>query len=322
MRRKKGLTLIELLVVIAILGVLIGLLLPAAQAAREVARGMCCANNLRQMGLALHGYHGVYGTFPPGNHAKTAGVCSGAQRPGIDIPSEDGPNWTILILPYMDEKPLYDTYDRGCFNEAPENARLRETAVQQYTCPSDIHCGDLTVPALGPGSLWGLNVPYMPGSYRGVSGHSDGHTYLDWSLDTMYPKQWRGPLHMVGTLGFREERVVDIRDGLSNTLMVGESTTRTSLQFRTLWAYSYAFYSLSSTTPQARTLYGDYDRCRAEGGIGRSLPCQRGWGSFHPGGINFLLCDGSVRSLARAIDVDLFAGLGTIAGGEPRLASW
>jgi prepilin-type processing-associated H-X9-DG protein len=84
-----------------------------------------------------------------------------------------------------------------------------------------------------------------------------------------------------------------------------------------LWAYSYAFYSLSSTTAQARTLQADYDRCRSAGGEGLSLPCRRGWGSFHSGGLNFLLCDGAVRFLDQAVDVHLFADLGTIAGGEP-----
>lgn len=316
MRRIRGLTLVELLVVIAIIGILIGLLLPAVQAAREAARRMHCCNNLKQIGIALHSYHGVYGAFPPGNHAETAGVCPGDQRPGVDYPSEDRANWMILILPYMEEKPLYDTYDRDSYNEAPQNQTLRETTISAYVCPSDLRTDELTTPAFGPGSAWGLNVPYMPGSYRGVSGRSDGCMFLDWSLSVGYPREWRGALHMVGALDFREERMADILDGTSNTLMVGESTTRTSLQYRTLWAYSYAFYSLSSTTPQGRTLYGDYNRCREEQGHGFSLPCRRGWGSPHACGINFLLCDGSVQVIQQEIDADLFADLGTIAGEE------
>lgn len=315
-------TLIELLVVIALVGSLLALLLPAVQAAREVARRLQCSSHLKQIGIALHGYHGVYGVFPAGNFAKTAGVCPGNQRPGVDSPSEDRANWMILILPYLEQGPLYATYDLNSCNEAARNHGVRETLVEMYMCPSDLATGRPIVPAFGPGAAWGLNRSYMPGSYRGVSGRSDGRHYLDWSLDTSYPRHWRGPLHMVGTLGFTEERISDIRDGTSNTLMVGESTTTTNPPYRTLWAYSYAFYSLSATTPQSRTLYGNYDRCRAEIDTGFSLPCQRGWGSRHPGGINFLLGDGSVRSIRRDIDMNLFANLGSIAGTEPAQMPW
>lgn len=319
MRSTRGLTLVELLVVIAIVATLLGLLLPAVQRAREAARCLQCGNHLKQIGIALHGYHGVYGRFPAGNFAKTAGVCPGGQRPGVDCPSEDGANWMILLLPYLEERSLCATYDFRSYNEAAQNSVVGETRVETYVCPSDIATGDKVVPTFGPAAAWSLNRAYMPGSYRGVSGRSDGRRYLDWSLDTGYPHHWRGPLHMVGTLGFREERIADIRDGTSNTLMVGESTTTTNLPLRTLWAYSYAFYSLSATTPQARTLYGNYDRCRAESGVGLSLPCRRGWGSQHPSGCNFLLCDGSVRPIRRDVDVNLFARLGSIAGSEPAL---
>jgi prepilin-type N-terminal cleavage/methylation domain-containing protein/prepilin-type processing-associated H-X9-DG protein len=317
MRRNSAFTLIELLVVIAIIGVLLGLLLPAVQAARETARRMRCANNLKQIGLALHAFHNANEAFPPGNFAQTAGVCPGSRRPGIDIPSEDRANWMILILPYLDQKPLSEAYDLSTYNEAPENRGVRETPVATYLCPSDVAVDELIVPALGPASEWGLSVPYMPGSYRGVAGRSDGQMFLDWGFDVSYPRRWRGPLHVIGILGYTPESIGDIEDGSSNTLLVGESTTRTSPTYRTLWAYSYAFYSLSSTTPQARTLSGDYERCRAAGGEGLSLPCRRGWGSFHSGGLNFLFCDGAVRFLDQGMDMPLLADLGTIAGGEP-----
>ena len=317
MRRDSGFTLLELLVVIAIIGALLGLLLPAVQAARESARQMRCANNLKQIGLALHSFHDAHEAFPPGNSAETAGVCPGNQRPGIDSPSEDRANWMILILPYLEQKSLYEAYDQSTHNEAPENKQVRERFVNTYVCPSDLNTGELVVPAFGPAADWALGVPYMPGSYRAVSGRSDGHVFLDWSMDTTYPAGWRGPIHLVGVLGFKAERLKDVKDGLSNTLVVGESTTRSSPEYRTLWAYSYSFYSLSAATPQARTLYGDYDRCRSEVGTGRSLPCRRGWGSMHDGGLHFVLCDGSVRFINQGVDMDLFADLGSIAGGEP-----
>src|SRR5574340_77176 len=108
MSKRRGFTLVELLVVIAIIGILIALLLPAIQAAREAARRMSCANNLRQIGVAIHGYHAAHDSFPPGNIIKEAGVCPGA-NPGVA--SEDGANWAIFILPYLEQRTLYDAYD-------------------------------------------------------------------------------------------------------------------------------------------------------------------------------------------------------------------
>ncbi len=83
---------------------------------------------------------------------------------------------------------------------------------------------------------------------------------------------------MVGLLGFSRESLKNIEDGTSHTLMAGESASHTKLEYRTLWAYSHSFFSLSATIPQARTLWGDYDRCRDAGGVGYGTACTRGWG--------------------------------------------
>lgn len=322
MRDRNGFTLVELLVAVAIIGVLIGLLLPAIQAAREAARRIHCANNLKQIGLAIQSYHGARGSFPPGNYTETVGTCPGNQVPGVDVPSEDRANWMIVILPYLEQKPLYEAYDFGKPNEALENRQVRETWVPQYVCPSDRDSDELTVPAIGPACSGALNVAYMPGSYRAVSGRSDGYRFLDSGDFSYYPRHWRGAIHTVGILGFRPERIRDVSDGASNTLMVGESTTRTGMGYRTLWAHSYSFYSLSAATPQSRTLWGDYRRCvsaSGEGNEGFSFPCRRGWGSMHSDGLHFLLCDGSARYLSTSIDMALFADLATIAGREAAL---
>jgi len=311
MSHRDGLTLIELLVVIAIIGLLIALLLPAVQAARETARTLSCRNNLRQIGMALHNHHGAKGHFPAGNYAKTAGVC-----PGTSQKSEDRVNWAISLMPYIEQQALHAGYDNSVCNEAPENQFVRENTVATYVCPSDPHAPELIVPAMGPAAKWSKNLPYMSGSYRAVSGRSDGRQFLDNSLLTSFPRKWRGPMHVVGILGFKTERIKNITDGTSHTLMVGESTTRTQPEFGTLWAYSYAFYSLSAGTPQERTLWGDYERCRAAGGPGSSSPCRRGWGSPHPGGINFLTCSGAVRTISIDVDMAVFAELTTIAGGR------
>jgi hypothetical protein len=124
-------------------------------------------------------------------------------------------------------------------------------------------------------------------------------------------------MHVVGIPGFVPEKFARITDGLSHTLMVGESMTQTDLSFRTLWACSFEHYSLSAATPQSRTLVNDYDGCCAAGGVGSSFPCRRGWGSPHPNGLNFILCDGSGTFVITSIDMELFAEVATIAGSEP-----
>jgi prepilin-type N-terminal cleavage/methylation domain-containing protein/prepilin-type processing-associated H-X9-DG protein len=302
-RRRRAFTLIELLVVIAIIGILIALLLPAVQKVREAAGRLSCSNNLKQIGLALHNYHDVNGTFPPG------GVTDG---PCCSTPS--GAAWTIYILPFLELDALYRQYRFDKFNEDVENAPVRITFVKVYVCPSDRDTNILGKPESGPGS----DLDYMPGSYRGVSGRSTG---LDWFDDPdssrNLPSEWRGVLHKASTrYGIHPENMAAITDGSSNTLMVGEYTTLTHLSRRTFWAYTYTSYNQSSVTRQTRIFQTDYDHCVNQGGAGDENPCKRGWGSFHPNGANFVLCDGSVHFLQQNIDIVLFGSLATIAGAE------
>ncbi|HEY4758953.1 MAG TPA: DUF1559 domain-containing protein [Thermoguttaceae bacterium] len=314
MHRERAFTIVELLVVIAIIGILLALLIPAVQAARETARRGQCSNNLKQIGLAIHNYHNLNQKLPPGNVIKEAGICPG-NRP--DVQTKDGANWLIMILPFLEQESLYASYDFGAYNEGLPNKRVRETHVGAYACPSDQDNEELMIPASGPAAAGFLELPYMPGSYRAVSGRSDGYRFLDSSEFATYPQSWRGAIHAVGAMDFKAESFANIHDGASSTLMVGESTTKTNRAWRTFWAYSFAHFSLSAATQQARTLLGDYDACTAAGGPGKEKPCKRGWGSSHPQGINFLICDGSVCFLETSIEMDLFAKLATIDGGEP-----
>ncbi|MDW8037786.1 MAG: DUF1559 domain-containing protein [Thermoguttaceae bacterium] len=307
-------TLVELLVVITIIGILVGLLLPAVQAAREAARRAQCANNLKQIALALHNYHTAWAVFPPGNINRTAGLCPGMGEPTQSYSTQFG-NWLIAILPFVEQQALFQKYDLRYNNESPQNQSVRETLVPIYVCPSDVNYRVPAQPATGPAAANGAK--YMPGSYRAVSGRThDGYNFLDSEMMFEYRRQNRGPIHVVGVWGFDCESVETIRDGTSNTLLVGEWSTQTNPGYRTFWAYSFAYYSLSAGTPQSRTLQGDFDRCAAQYDVGMDLPCKRSWGGLHPGGIQFALCDGSVRFLTAGVDPSLFSNLCTIAGGE------
>jgi len=318
--RKTAFTLIELLVVITIIGILISLLLPAVQAAREAARRIQCSNNMKQIGLAVQLYHDANQTFPIGNINDAGGLCPGQDEPTDSVSMQSG-NWLIGILPYIEQTNLADRYNTSYPNNSTENQAVRETVVAAYVCPSDLDTQTPAVPATGPAAA--NNAKYAPGSYRAVSGCSEsGAEFLDSEMMSSYKAKSRGAIHAIYTAPWWKrsypgvETVASVKDGLSNTLLTGESTTSTNTGYRTFWAYSYAYYAISGATPQERTLWGDYDRCAATSGNGKVIPCKRQWGSLHSGILNFALCDGSVRPISTTIDTTLFANLATIAGGE------
>ncbi len=303
--RPKGFTLVELLVVIAIIGILIALLLPAVQSAREAARRTQCANNLKQIGLAVLNYDTTNGTFPPGG--ITEGPCCSTQSLT---------NWAISILPYLEQQALYDQYDMDEYNEAPANQAVCQASAAFYVCPSDVDTQDIATPASGPAGSQGAK--YRRGSYRGNTGRHKGGTWWGNSPGsgsfTLTPG-WRGPLLTIGHgHGYGTVRQAEIRDGTSNTLLVGEYASITAPTRRTFWAATYSCFNKSSVTPESRILLPDFDRCAAAGSS--DFACKIAWGSLHPGGCQFVMCDGSVRFVQTTIDMNLFTGLGTIANGE------
>ncbi len=310
MRRhnRSGFTLVELLVVIAIIGILIGLLLPAVQSVRAAARRMQCSNNLKQLSLAMHNYHSAYSTFPPGG--ITEGPCCGTRS---------RTNWAIAILPYIEQEALYKRYDQNALNSDPVNAEVREAYLPTFACPSEDGTDQLDIPESGPGGGWGSNLKYRRGSYRCMSGDSNnGSIWWDAGQGPITSNlKLRGVLHNVGYPSVLQCETFDtVKDGTSNTFMIGEMASHTHQNRRTFWAYTYTSYNASAATAQSRILLVDYDRCAAVGGAGGSNPCKRGWGSFHAGGLQFSNCDGSVRMVTNSVDINLFCALATIAGNE------
>jgi type II secretory pathway pseudopilin PulG len=312
---------VELLVVIAIIGILVALLLPAIQAARDAARRAQCGNNLRQIGLAVLNFESTKKTLPQGSMTTK-----------VNLPGPYLTTWTIDILPYMEEQQVYDLWDRSVELEHANNKELRETFVATYLCPNDDRKTELIIPETGPGGAEiGANFEYAPGSYRAMSGYSLGEVgehYWDNPLNCSFinsmklPLPWRGPMHT----GAREVtsvqrkllpvKIRQMTDGLSRTLLVGEHHSITRPGRHTLWAYAYTSYNQSSAFPESRTLIPDLSQCEAIGGGGVHT-CLRGWGSLHAGGsIQFAFSDGSVRPIHSNIDMTLFVAAATIANGE------
>ncbi|WP_254510553.1 DUF1559 domain-containing protein [Anatilimnocola floriformis] len=304
-RRAAAFTLVELLVTIAIIGVLVALLLPAVQAAREAARRISCGNNLKQLGLSFQNYHDNWLKFPPGG--VTFGAC-------CNSPSYE--SWPILLLPHLESNNLSQQYDFTQTNEANANRIFREMKTNVFSCPSEAEPAQLLKPESGPGNT----LDYRTSTYRGVGGKSDGNGWWDsYPQYTTLPLEWRGVLHLVDNRGeLTCERIAGVTDGTSNTWLVGEYSTKSRSRRRTFWAYSYGSYNRSDCVAQSRTLMNDYDRCSAIAGTGLEQACNRGWGSFHAGVIQYLLVDGSVRPVNTAVDMSLFADLASISGGELR----
>lgn len=318
----RGFTLVELLVVIAIIGILIALLLPAVQAAREAARRSQCANNLKQIGLAMHNHHSAKQALPPGS------VIDG---PCCNLLKATFTGWSVEVLPFAEDSALRTLYD-GALSIGHDNSRqFRETSVPMYTCPSDYE-QVLFEPSSGPEAGWGSEDRlYRSGSYRGNAGRTTGRStwYLGEDLD-QDPIGWRGPLHAVLIddhnirpsndskaimVKLRAESFNRITDGLSKTILIGESTNIFEPR-RTYWAYTFGNYILSQFSPNPQIFYGDWDRCNQTPPPGSNRPCMSGWYSNHPGGMNVQRCDGSGGYISFDADLDVLTAMGSIAGEE------
>ena len=291
----RGFTLVELLVVITIIGILIALLLPAVQAAREAARRMQCSNNHKQIGLALHNYHASNNTFPPG-------AFFGLYRGSI----------LIRLLPYIEQQALYDEFDfsKNTDTQAAANDhRLDNTIVSTYVCPSDSLGGRL------PDS--GRGVSNYTASQGPTPHHGNDACWCDnnWNSYTPPPQVYQTSVfHGPFTREPISTRVADCVDGLSNTIYFGEVLPRCSAHMSCGWARTNNGQGFGHTHIPL-----NYDTCQTEGDFCNqkcNWSTEKGFRSLHPGGAMFLLGDGSVHFLPETIDHWLYQYLGDKDDGE------
>ncbi|UUO04610.1 DUF1559 domain-containing protein [Blastopirellula sp. J2-11] len=327
---RQAFTLVELLVVIAIIGVLIALLLPAVQQAREAARRMQCANNLKQIGLGLQNYHDTFLTFPYGGS-----VVSGVNWGAGGSTGQGLFNWRSFILPFVEQGSLADqmksemgtTSDfvagsgTAAWATKVEGLTAAQTTVTMYQCPSDSGASRDSV------AISWSNMPHFTGpiaSYYGSAGPTaTGSTTTPTSPCalttgcTIY-----GPdndhLGAAGTTspGMFVERASkigmrDVTDGTSNTLMVGEERSVSDDGYPWQLSHWMEAVSLGSTI---KGINSDI-RTSTYGSTVASY-YDKSFSSLHPGGAQFLFVDASVHFLPETIDIRTFCNLGTKAGGE------
>jgi prepilin-type N-terminal cleavage/methylation domain-containing protein/prepilin-type processing-associated H-X9-DG protein len=299
----RGFTLIELLVVIAIIAVLIGLLLPAVQSAREAARRAQCAGHFKQLALAAHNYHATHNVFPPGYITLTA-----TARPNSP---ETGPGWGwgTMLLENLEQRPLYNSVNFVLPITVPASLTVRTALLAVFLCPS-------SAGAEGPVRLFDeRNQPLVsdltPGQYVASAGQ--------WEVEE-FPAENNGMFFRNSRVGVR-----DVTDGTSQTLLMGERSRNIA---DATWV---GVIPLAEVCTNPRWMVRECETANVMV-LGHTGPSPGGqswvdvpnypaagaddfW-SLHPGGCNFAFADGSVRFLRQTINPRVFSFLSTRAGGE------
>lgn len=286
---QRGFTLVELLVVIAIIGILVGLLLPAVQAAREAARRMQCSNNLRQLGLAVHNYESAHKRIPSG---WTDNGQSG----------EPGWGWSSALLPFMEGGNLHNLIDDRLSIDNAYHSQVRTTVVPTFLCPSDSGENLFTISE-------GHAHTHLTLTNKSIDIDAGGNPLFEIAKSNFVgmfgtfeledaPYQGNGMYFGNSRVKFR-----DVTDGLSNTLMIGERSSRLG---QSIWHGNIP----EATEPHARILgVADHSPNHSDGHF-------EDFRSYHTGGVNFMRADVSVRFLSETIDDIVYQAMSTRNGGE------
>jgi len=323
-----GFTLVELLVVITIIGILIALLLPAVQAAREAARRMQCTNNLKQIGLALHNYAQQHGAFPHGCIVKLYDGSPEKLRPFEEARLPDGAgyhgtSWMLAILPFMELQNIYDSWNFQ--TNVLGNAAVAQIDIGGFYCPtrrSGICPEDLVVPTGRPSRMivatWtGGGTDYggcvgATNAWDDTAATASNHKFTKVGASGRY---WGTPT-LIGI--FAPNRSVafrDIVDGTSSTLLVGEMQRLDGRMDETTSQDGWALGGVATLFSAANTINGGGSGT----GNGQTGGLNNGYfessGSDHIGGAHYGIADGSVHFISENIDSNLFNNLGALADG-------
>lgn len=298
----RAFTLVELLVVIAIIGLLVALLLPAVQAAREAARRIQCTNNLKQISLALHNYENALRVFPPSSTSRFgAGVwnypASGPTDPNIHLHS-----FASLLLPYLEQANLADAINYNVSALDPANRNIASQIPPFYRCPS--YAGK----AYSEDPLYVTTAGYNRFAIRNYA-VLGARTVI--GLSGAMPAD--GLMFPGSRTGFR-----DVPDGTSNTIAFAETREERSAVWidGTSAALAARWTDLTSPTLAGNTVSINYTPYFPGGVFPNSIGQAYGPSSFHPGGAQHAFVDGSVTFLSQTMDVTVYDALTTRAGGD------
>jgi prepilin-type N-terminal cleavage/methylation domain-containing protein len=304
---RSGFTLIELLVVIAIIAILIGLLLPAVQKVREAAARIQCANNLHQIGIALHAYHDAYKKLPPGGISQ------------ITVPSppssEAGLSWQVLILPFVEQGNLYVQCNPNLGYRSSVNWPLGEIQVPIYLCPStSFNASGTTAEQSGTTSDThaAFSLPTEPFTVHYLGNAGPKRSAADTTVDL--PGSANGGLAKLGVL-YRDSkvRIPDIADGTSNTFLVGELSEDANQIGCRIFLRGCNSDRNNPACASTRNVTYPLNSFLYNGSTGFN---DTSFGSNHSAGANFLLSDASVRFLGNTVNFAMYQNAASRNGGE------